>query len=116
MSNDLQTILDRRAAATPGPAFAESMTDYSPAVTTWIIPDVIRSKYGNNALNFGEDEGTARFVAAAFTDVTWMADRLQKAEQILARMEDLIDRCAVIPGDFSLAAEDLREALALGPR
>jgi hypothetical protein len=114
MSDLLQAIIDRRADATPGPAFAESMTDYSPAVTTWIVPDVVRSKYGNNALNFDEDEGTARFVAAAFTDVTAMAGALLRARAHLAAMEQALASGETLdPRLFELAAAGLRNALKL---
>jgi hypothetical protein len=116
--SDLQTITDRHAAATPGPHFVEVIDDHTgrPDSKTWLICDLARDPKGNNAVSFGTDEKTARFVAAAFTDVPLLAGRLQKAERILARMEDLIDRSAVIPGDFFLVSEDLREALGLGPR
>jgi hypothetical protein len=114
MSDSLQAIIDRRAAATPGPAYAESMTDYSPSVTTWIIPDLIREKYGRNAVSFGEDEGTARFVAAAFTDVPAMAAALKRAHAQLADMEQALASGEPLdPRFFELAAAGLRNALAL---
>lgn len=115
MSDSLQTIIDRHAAATPGPHVVEVIDQHTgrPEDREWLICDLARERYGNNAVSFGEDEKTARFVAAAFTDVPVMAARLQKAGQILATMEDLVARNAVIPGDFFLVTEELREALAL---
>ena len=113
MSDSLQTIIDRHAAATPGPQFVEVIDDHTgrPEGKAWLICDIARERYGNNSVSFGEDEATARFVAASFTDVPTLAGRLQKVEQIVAAMEDLIGRNAVIPGDYFLAAEDLRRAL-----
>jgi hypothetical protein len=114
MSDLLQAIIDRRAAATPGSAFPESITDYSPAVTTWIIADIVRTKYGNNGLNFDDDEGTARFVAAAFTDVPAMADALLRARAHLADMEQALASGEPLdPRLFEAATTGLRNALAL---
>ncbi|QOT19646.1 hypothetical protein [Paenarthrobacter sp. YJN-5] len=115
MSDSLQTIIDLHAAATPGPHQVEVIDDHSGRHDSknWVITGLARERYGNNSVSFGEDERTARFVAAAFTDVPAMAARLQKAEQVLAYMENLIARSAVIPGDLALVAEDLREALTL---
>lgn len=113
--SDLQTIIDRHAAATPGPQFVDVIDKHTGRREDreWLICDLARERYGNNAVSFGEDEATARFVAAAFTDVPAMAARLQEVEKVLATMEDLIARNAVIPGDFFLATEDLRKALGL---
>ncbi|MFB9714075.1 hypothetical protein [Arthrobacter methylotrophus] len=112
---DLQTIIDRHAAATPGPQFVDVIDDHTgfPGGQEWLICDLARERYGKNTVSFGEDEATARFVAAAFTDVPAMAARLQKVEEVLTTMEDLLDRNAVIPGDFFLMTEDLRKALEL---
>lgn len=55
-------------AATPGPWWPESGGDFGSRF--WIIGNVLRERYGNNALNFGEDEGTARYVAF------WSPDRV----------------------------------------
>jgi hypothetical protein len=55
-------------AATPGPWYTDSGFDFGHRY--WIIANVLREKYGNNALSFGEDEGTARYVAA------WSPDRV----------------------------------------
>lgn len=116
--SDLQSILDRHAAATPGPHSVEVIDDQRgrPDSKEWLITDLARDQYGNNAVHFGQDEATARFVASAFTDVPVMGARLQKAEKILATMEDLLDHGAVLSGDFGEVAADLRNALELGPR
>lgn len=116
--SDLQTIIDRHAAATPGPQDVDVIDDHTGIAEnkSWLIPDVARTRWGNNSINFGPDEATARFVAAAFTDVPVMAVRLQEAEKVLTTMEDLIARKAVIPGDFFLVTEDLRKALGPGQR
>jgi hypothetical protein len=45
MSN-LQTIIDRHAAATPGPAFAECIDGHGPDGKSWLVTDVIRIKWG----------------------------------------------------------------------
>jgi hypothetical protein len=113
--SDLQTIIDRHAAATPGPQFVEVIDDHA-GNKNWLICDLARERYGNNAVSFGEDEGTARFVAAAFTDVPEMAARLQKVEKIIDDMQYLIDNGDVLIGDYPKAAADLRKALGLSPR
>jgi hypothetical protein len=114
MSDSLQAIIDRRAAATPGTAHVVPMTDYSPPVTTWLITGLIREKYGRNAVSFGEDEGTARFVAAAFTDVSVMAAALQRAHAHLADLEHALASGEPLdPRLLELAAAGLRNALTL---
>ena len=114
--SDLQAIIDRHAAATPGPQFAEVIDDHGPDGKSWLICDLARERYGNNAVSFGEDEATARFVAAAFTDVPVLAGRLQKVEKIIDEMQHLIDRDDVGSSDFAEVAAHLREALGLEPR
>lgn len=116
--SDLQRILDLHAAATPGPHSVEVIDDHygRPDSKNWLICGLAREHKGDNSVSFGEDEATARFVAEAFTAVPDLATRLQKAERILATMEDLLDHGAVISGDFSEVAADLRKALELGPR
>lgn len=113
--SDLQTIIDLHAEATPGPHHVDVIDDHLGRHDSkqWLISALARERYGKNNVSFGEDEKTARFVASAFTIVPALAARLQKIEQVLATMEDLIDRNAVIPGDFFLVTEDLREALEL---
>ncbi|HEX9089717.1 MAG TPA: hypothetical protein VF867_19655 [Arthrobacter sp.] len=111
MSDSLQTILDRRAAAIPGPAFAEVIDDHGPDGKSWLVCDVVRTRWGNNALNFDGDEASARFVAASFTDVPLLAGRLQKVEKIVDDMQYLIDNGFVTGGDYAKAAADLRKAL-----
>lgn len=117
--SDLQTITDRHAAATPGPHFVEVIDDHSgrPEGKTWLICDLARTRWGNNAINFGEDEATARFVAAAFTDVPVMAAALQRANAHLADMEQALASGETLdPRIFELAAAGLRNALTLeGP-
>ncbi|HEX9227776.1 MAG TPA: hypothetical protein VF885_14155 [Arthrobacter sp.] len=116
MTDSLQTIIDRHAAATPGPAVVDVIDDHGPDGKSWLICDVVRTRWGNNALNFDGDEATARFVAASFTDVPVLAARLQKVEKILEDMQYLIDNGDVLIGDYPKAAADLRRALGLGPR
>lgn len=112
MSDSLQTIIDRHAAATPGPAFAEVIDDHGPDGKSWLVCDVVRTRWGNNSLNFDGDEATARFVAAAFTDVPTLAGRLQKVEALLADMDHAIES-GVDSRIFKLAADGLRNALTL---
>ncbi|MET4143975.1 hypothetical protein [Arthrobacter sp. UYCo732] len=111
--SELQTVIDLHAAATPGPHYVDVIDDHAGRHDSrqWLIPALASERYGKNNVSFGEDEKTARFVAAAFTALPALAARLQKAEEVLATMEDLIDRNAVIPGDFFLVTEDLRKAL-----
>jgi hypothetical protein len=111
--SDLQTFLDLRAAATPGPLFAECIDQFGPDGKSWLIPFAVRSKYGENALNFDDDEPTAKFVAAAFTEVPRIGAALQRAEALLADMEHLIERDDVTSSDFAQVAVDLRAALKL---
>jgi hypothetical protein len=113
--SQLQDIIDRHAAATPGPHYVEVIDDHGgrPDSRKWLICDLAREQYGDNAVSFGEDEKTARFVAATFTDVPVMAAALHKAETILHSMEDLLSHCAVISSDFAEVAVGLRKALEL---
>lgn len=113
--SDLQAIIERRAAATPGPRSVDVIDDHAGS-KKWLICDLARERYGNNAVSFGEDEATARFVAAAFTDVPVLAGRLQKVEKIVDDMQYLIDNGDVLIGDYAKAAADLRKALGLEPR
>lgn len=114
--SELQTILDRRAAATPGPQHVDVIDDHSgrPDGKSWLICDVARTRWGNNAINFGEDEATARFVAAAFTDVDKLAAALQRANAQLATMERLLASGRVTVDYFEDATQGLRKALTLG--
>lgn len=107
---DLQTIRDLRAAATPGPQSVDVIDDHA-GTKTWLICDLARERYGNNSVSFGEDEGTARFVAAAFTVVPEMAARLEKVEKVIEDMQYLIDNGDVLIGDYPKAVEQLRKAL-----
>lgn len=79
---------------------------------SWLIPSVVRGWYGDNALNFDEDEATARFVAASFTDVPRLAAALQRAETVLASMENLVEHSAEMRSDFPQATAALRAAAA----
>lgn len=111
----LQTFLDLHAAATPGPLSAECIDQYGPDGKSWLIPFAVRSKYGENALNFDDDEPTAKFVAAAFTEVPKLGAALQRAEAVLASMENLVEHSAELRSDFAQAAVELRKALTLEP-
>ena len=115
MSDSLQTIIDRRAAAPPGPAFVDVIDDHTgrPEGKSWLVCDVVRTRWGNNAVNFDEDEATARFVAASFTDVPAMAAALQRARAHLADMEQAVASGETDPRLFALAAAGLRNALSL---
>jgi hypothetical protein len=112
--SDLQTIIDRHAAATPGPHSVEVIDDHTgrPEGKNWLICDLARERYGRNSVSFGEDEKTALFVAAAFTDVPLLAARLQKVDELVTRMEDMIG-CTIPDGaDFEWYVSELRNALA----
>lgn len=112
--SDLQDIIDRHAAATPGPHSVEVIDDHTgrPEGREWLICDLARERYGNNTVSFGEDEKTARFVAAAFTDVPVLVERLQRVEALLADMDSVIES-GVDSRVFKLAADGLRNALDL---
>jgi hypothetical protein len=114
--NDLKTIIDRHAAATPGPKFVDVIDDHTglPGGQEWLICDLARERYGKNTVSFGEDEATARFVAAAFTDVPAMAAALQRAHAHLADLErTLASGEPIDPRFFELAATGMRNALTL---
>lgn len=116
MSDSLQAIIDRHAAATPGPQFAEVIHERAGLLESksWLICDVARTRWGNNAIDFGEDEKTARFVAAAFTDVPVMAAALQRAHAHLADLEHALASGEPLdPRLLQLAAAGLRNALTL---
>lgn len=112
--SDLQTIIDRHAAATPGPHFVDVIDPHAgPEGKEWLICNLSRERYGNNAVHFGEDEQTARFVAAAFTDVPAMASALQRAEAHVQAMELILGSITVTSQHFQDAIIGLRKALAL---
>lgn len=113
--SDLQTFLDLHAAATPGPMTLECIDDHGPDGKSWLIPFAVRSKYGENALNFDDDEATARFVAASFTEVPKIGAALLRAQAVLADMEDLVEHSAELRSDYAEAAAELRKALTLEP-
>jgi hypothetical protein len=108
---DLQTIRDLRAAATPGPQTVDVIDDHS-GTKTWLICDLARERYGWNAVSFGEDEGTAKFVAAAFTVVPEVVARLEHIDELVAQMEDLVEEGDLKDSDFAEYAAVLREALS----
>lgn len=114
MSESLQDIIDRHAAATPGPHFVEVIDDHTgrPEGREWLICDLAREKYGNNAVSFGEDEATARFVAAAFTDVPELAARLQEVDRLVSRMEEVLSHSVPDGADFEWYVTELRGALS----
>lgn len=68
---DLNRLDQLAVAATPGPWEVEPSTryDFAPPTTTWSIPGLERWRGYTNAVGFGEDEATARFVAAVSPDV-----------------------------------------------
>lgn len=109
--SDLQNFLDLHAAATPGPLGAECIDQFGPDGKSWLIPFAVRGKYGENALNFEEDEATAKFVAAAFTEVPKLGAALQRVEAVLASMESRIEHDDDLPAHYLAAAADLRQAL-----
>lgn len=111
--SDFRNFLDLHAAATPGPLDAECIDQFGPDGKSWLIPFAVRGRYGQNALNFEEDEATAKFVAAAFTEVPKLGAALQRADAVLASMESRIEQGAGLPADYLAAAADLRLALAL---
>lgn len=112
--SDLQTIIDRHAAATPGPQFVDVIDDHTgrPESRTWLICGLARERYGKNTVSFGEDEATALFVAAAFTDVPWIAGRLLDIDELVAQMQDLVADGDVKDSDFAEYAAALHEALS----
>lgn len=57
------------AAATPGPWHLESHLDMLDPPATWHIADLERWRGYTNNVGFGEDEATARYVAAVSPDV-----------------------------------------------
>lgn len=74
------------AAATPGPWEAEGETryDYFPPATSWRIPDLERWSVYTNDVGFGEDEATARYVAAVDPDVvTALVDEVERLRAAL---------------------------------
>lgn len=111
----LQEIIDRHAAATPGPHYVEVIDDHGgrPDSKKWLICDLAREQYGDNAVSFGEDEKTARFVAASFTDVPEMADAITRARAQANAMELVLLNGTVTPETFKAATIGLRKALAL---
>lgn len=81
-----QTAALRRLAenATPGPWHVEYAGDLGGKYAH--IGEVLRERYGKNALSFGEDHATAEYVAALDpTTVIALLDRLDRVEAVLAR-------------------------------
>lgn len=100
----------------PGRTTSRSLTSTPagrPEDKEWLICDLARERYGDNTVSFGEDEKTARFVAAAFTDVPLMAAALQRAEAHLAAMERIWASGRVTADYLEDAAKGLRKALTL---
>lgn len=88
MADDLRALA---AAATPGPWELESYTHYdvAPPVTTWSISDLERWRSLTNKVGFGEDEATARYVAAVSPDV--VVGLLDEIERLRDELEALAD-------------------------
>jgi hypothetical protein len=90
------------SAATPGPWYPEPCGDYGSY--SWLIAPVLREKYGDNALDFGEDERTARYVAA------WSPDR---ALALIESDRALLDYAVELGGVRGDASEISRGLLTL---
>lgn len=109
--SDLQTIQDLHAAATPGPHSVEVIDDHA-GTRTWLICGLARERYGKNSVSFGEDEATARFVAAMFTEVPVLAARLQAVDKLVSRMEEVLSFSGPEGADFEWYVTELRDALS----
>lgn len=89
------------AGATPGPWEIDSRTHYdvAPSATDWQIPDLERWRGYANPVGFGEDEATARYVAAVSPDVvTALLDEIEMAradyDGAMADLAALVDVAA----------------------
>lgn len=84
--------------ATPGPWDVDSVTRYdvAPSATDWRIPDLERWCGYTNAVGFGEDEATARYVAAVSPDVvTALLDEIERLRSIIESQTDTEARSGV---------------------
>ncbi len=86
MTIDLAAIKARAEAATEGPWHAEPVGDFSDEGRDWTICDIARWNGYTNAVGFGTDEATARFVAAARQDVP---DLVAEVERLGAALEQV---------------------------
>ena len=84
-------------AATPGPWEAESSHDYLDGVTTWRISGLERWRGLTNAVTFGEDEGTARLVAAAPA----LAAEALKLHEENGRLRDALHHVVIETGGYT---------------
>lgn len=83
----LRALVELRYEATPGPLYLETIHGHGAERDSHLIPGAIREQYGDNALSFGEDWPTARFVEAALRDIPDAADELARAEEAMNRVE-----------------------------
>lgn len=82
MSGDLAALRAAAVKATPGPWIVDYPGDFG--AKSAHIADVLRERYGDNALDFGEDHDTARYVAAASPAVVLqLLDRIEELERRL---------------------------------
>jgi hypothetical protein len=99
MTLDLDALQKLADNATPGPWWLERTSD-----DYWIVCDVLRERYGNNALSFGEDHATAEFVTAlvnAWPDLLAEVHRLTEENQ--RQRSDMIDTMRyLVPADLGL--------------
>ncbi|WP_418060789.1 hypothetical protein [Pimelobacter simplex] len=121
LDDTLANIRARAEAATPGPWFVEPCGDFG--AKTALIPDVLRERYGANALNCGEDFATAEFIAHARADVELLLTLVDEQRAVIARVREVLVEAerrtaASLSCDFNgnrfqspIAQEDLRAAL-----
>jgi hypothetical protein len=99
--------------ATPGPWHPEQCGDYGQR--TWLIPGVLRERYGDNALSFGEDERVANFVASWYPNRVLMLIAAER--RVLARHKTVsIDGISACLNCWPTARPNCAELLALAAR
>lgn len=113
MTGDRVTEIESRlAAATPGPWFLDASRDGERV--TYIIADILREQYGDNALSLGEDKGTADLIAAAPADLRYLLGELAKRDAALDAVQRVADAVETETGVYaSLNGDNRRVARRL---
>lgn len=114
LTPDLDHLRALAQAATPGPWFVDYAGDVG--AKRAIIADVLRERYGNNALGFGEDHATAEYVAALDPSTALaLVDEITRLRSAIAEVADLCERWDIYSKGPTGTTTAIRERLGIEP-
>lgn len=86
---DVEHTKALKAAATPGPVYVDYAGELGDKSA--IIAGALRERYGNNALNFGEDHATAEYVAHIWNTNPALVAAVERVQAQVDKAVEILD-------------------------